>query len=595
MKLILKKMLGILVGCMPVLLAAQPVYQATFEHGAAGYFGDGRGNKVTAIGNLSYVLVGEYTDTVDFDPGAGADIRIPADQEDVYIQRYDLQGNVLWTRTFDGVGREASAGHEVASDGSIYLSGSFYGSVDFDPGAGSAVYSFTGLPPFQANGFGSSLYLLKLDSMGDLQWVHAFGDGASFGGLRAVDTDAQGNVYTTGSVHARNGGIPMFDMDPSTGTDWFSHQGISGIVQKFDAAGNYLWGKSIKGAPNGQLGSPNVKPDALCIDNSGNVITAGYFSGNIDFDPNAGNAMVSSRGEFDLYLHKMGSNGQLLWVKSFGINSPLLHGMNEVTVDAQDNIYVMGYTRDSLDLDPGVLAAYAIGDTAACAFLAKYDPSGNLIYLKTWKGNYGLSLNDICVTTAGETYLASVNAGTTDVDPGPGVLNLTALDFDVTLIHLDAIGNFDWAIQIGDSSYDFGTGITLVGNQDLIATGTFSKTVDFDPGTGIDPLSAPDHLHTFVTHYGLSPATGTTSPRVTTWQDMALFPNPATNSVQLTWQSGKPGKVEWYGQTGALVVPASTIAGDKAIFDVAGLPTGVYYVVVTRANTRMACKLAVLH
>jgi hypothetical protein len=141
--------------------------------GAQGFAGpaalavDGDGNLYTA---------GAFQGTVDFDPGpgtfnltststvAGSNVNIApngATKLDEYVVKLDGGGNFLWARQFGGTGQAGGGialnflfgqiGGGIAVDvlGDIYTTGSFFGTVDFDPGPGMFALSDQASPPGQ--------------------------------------------------------------------------------------------------------------------------------------------------------------------------------------------------------------------------------------------------------------------------------------------------------------------------------------------------------------------------------------------------------------------------------------------------------------
>lgn len=82
-------------------------------------------------------------------------------------------------------------------------------------------------------------------------------------------------------------------------------------------------------------------------------------------------------------------------------------------------------------------------------------------------------------------YIAGVFINTIDIDPGPGVFNVTTGQLEHTYIaKLDPNGNFIWGKAIGGDRYTDGRYFRVEPNGDVYLTGMFSGTVDFDPGPG---------------------------------------------------------------------------------------------------------------
>ncbi|MDP6288444.1 MAG: SBBP repeat-containing protein, partial [Acidimicrobiales bacterium] len=114
-------------------------------------------------------------------------------------------------------------GHSVVVDssGNVYTTGKFYGTVDFDPGAGTTNLTSNG---------GRDAFVSKLDSSGNYVWAKSFGDSGNDSGAW-VAVDSSGNVYTTG-----NFGVTV-DFDPGAGTANLTSNGQQdGYVLKLDSS-----------------------------------------------------------------------------------------------------------------------------------------------------------------------------------------------------------------------------------------------------------------------------------------------------------------------------------------------------------------------
>ena len=99
-----------------------------------GSFDDSR--SIAMDNNNNLIVVGTFRDTVDFDPGPGSNIRISNGMRDIYVLKADPLGNVLWVKTYGGIGFDEANNVAIDASGSIYITGEFDNTVDFDPGPG---------------------------------------------------------------------------------------------------------------------------------------------------------------------------------------------------------------------------------------------------------------------------------------------------------------------------------------------------------------------------------------------------------------------------------------------------------------------------
>ena len=83
-------------------------------------------------------LTGKFEDSVDFDPGSGVDSHTSNGITDVFLSKFDPDGNFVWARTWGNFSNDDYLGSEVATDpwGNAYVTGDFQNTVDFDPGPG---------------------------------------------------------------------------------------------------------------------------------------------------------------------------------------------------------------------------------------------------------------------------------------------------------------------------------------------------------------------------------------------------------------------------------------------------------------------------
>lgn len=125
----------------------------------------------------------------------------------------------------------------------------------------------------------------------------------------------------------------------------------------------------------------------------------------------------------------------------------------------------------------------------------------NLEWARTFGGttqDKGLS---IAVDAMGDVYTSGTFTGVVDMDPGPGVSNLTATgSADHFVQKLDAAGDFVWAVQFGGASaLSFtGSAVAVDPSGHVLLAGSFTNTVDFDPGPGTTNLTSAGNYDVFV-------------------------------------------------------------------------------------------------
>ncbi|MEN7548789.1 SBBP repeat-containing protein [Rapidithrix thailandica] len=383
---------------------------------------DGEGNFVWAksMGGSSYdhgysiavdpegnvYTTGYFRETVDFDPGPGTSNLTAIGLYDIFVQKLDGEGNFVWAKSMGGVGNDYGESIAVDAEGNVYTTGSFYETVDFDPGPGASHLTSNG---------SNDIFVQKLDGEGNFVWAKSMGEvGNDFG--ESIAVDAEGNVYTTGSFYE------TVDFDPGPGTSNLTAIGDSDIfVQKLDVEGNFVWAKSM-----GRSSDDNGF--SIAVDAEGNVYTTGYFYGTVDFDPGPGSNHLTANGGWDIFVQKLDGEGNFVWARSIGGRG---NDYGEsIAVDPEGNVYTTGSFNEKGDVytTTGFLGE-AVDFTSngdSDIFVQKLDVEGNFVWAKSMGGSRDDKGSSIAVDPEGNIYTTGYFEGTVDFDPGPGSSNLTS-------------------------------------------------------------------------------------------------------------------------------------------------------------------------
>ncbi|HIK11274.1 MAG TPA: DUF4347 domain-containing protein [Oscillatoriaceae cyanobacterium M33_DOE_052] len=390
---------------------------------------------------------GSFSDTVDFDPGAGTANLTSAGGEDIFISKLDANGNYLWAKNLGGGSDDEGNSIAVDSSGNTYITGKFYGTADFDPGAGVVNLASAGH---------WDIFITKLDVNGNYVWAKNLG-GGNYDWGNSIAVDSSGNTYTTGYFEG------TADFDPGSGTVNLTSVGSSDIfISKLNADGTLAWAKQIGG-------SAGDDGRSIAVDSSGNTYTTGIFNGIVDFDPGAGTFSLGSVGAWDIFISKLNADGTFAWAKQMGGNAG--DDGNGIALDSSGNIYATGYFDATADFDPGPGVASFTSAGSIDTFITKLDTNGNYIWAKNPRGSSGDAGNSIAVDSSGNIYTTGYFEGTVDFDPNTGVTNLTSAGFsDIFIVKLSespTVTNITSTTTNG--TYGIGTVIPI--------TVTFSETV----------------------------------------------------------------------------------------------------------------------
>lgn len=346
-------------------------------------------------------LLGSFSGTVDFDPGAGVSTMTSA-QVAGFITKLDTGGNFVWARQLSGAGHFLSGGMTVASSGNIYIAGSILdNTVDINPGSGTMNITPEGF---------IDACIVKLDNNGNFVWGKQIGGIFSLAfGLKVV-VDAQENVFHAG-VYA--GGIDFGTGAPALSLS--SNATEDTYITKLDAAGNFLWTKSTAGGNSSAI----AEVYSFTTDATGNLYMGGFFSNTVDFDPGAGTSNLStvygSTIASNAFFLKLDNSGNFKWAKQVaGTGTSLCRG---ISVDHSGNVYTTGDFTDTSDFDPGspVLNFYSLAGTGDI-FVSRFsctDTTSSLVSEKEGKCS-GYEFNGVTYHESGIYTVKFMNASGCD-------------------------------------------------------------------------------------------------------------------------------------------------------------------------------------
>lgn len=527
---------------------------------------EGRSIAVDDSGNV--YTTGFFRGTVDFDPNSGVWSLTSAGSQDIFISKIDASGNFVWAMQLGGATSDEGRSIAVDDSGNVYVTGSFTGPVDFDPGPGTLYFA-------AAN---SDMFIIKLDPWSYFIWAKQIGGPNGEGG-NSITVDGNGNVYTTGAFSG------TVDFDPGAGIYNLTTPGSQCIfILKLDASGNFTWARQI-GETNGNTGH------SVAVDDSGNVYTTGFFIGASDFDPSpTGTYTLTSAGNSDIFVSMLNASGNFVWAAKLG-GSGHDYGYS-IAVDGNSNVYTTGWFNGTSDFDPSPTGTYPLTSTGGSdIFINKLDVSGNFVWARQLGGissEYGRSiLVDNSSATEG-IYTTGHFRDTVDFDPSPtGTFPLTSAgDADVFVSKLDLSGNFVWATSLGGTFNDWGYSSGVDDSGNVYTTGYFNGTFDFDPGAGTFTLTSAGYNDIFI--HKMSPlSTGITEHDINV---TAVYPNPVNQilNIDLTTEAA----VAVYSLTGVLMDQLTTKQNHR--IDVSDYPAGMYFIYLSGDGNPIAVKKIVI-
>jgi hypothetical protein len=288
------------------------------------------GYSIQQTSDGGYIITG-YTSSF----GAGGD--------DVFVIKLDSSGNLSWAKTIGGTNGDYGYSIQQTSDGGYIITG-----YTSSFGAG-----------------GDDVFVIKLDSSGNLSWAKTIGGTNSDLGYSIQQTSDGGYIITGGSVS-------------------FGPRYSDVFVIKLDSSGNLSWAKTI-GGTDGEIGH------SIQQTSDGGYVITGF-------------TVSFGAGNSDVFVIKLDSSGNLSWAKTIGGR---YFDLGRSIQQTSDGGYVItGFTE-------------SFGAGNSDVFVIKLDSSGNLSWAKTiggtdFEGGFSIQqTSDGGYIITGYTY--SFGAGNSDV------------------------------------------------------------------------------------------------------------------------------------------------------------------------------------
>jgi len=307
---------------------------------------------------------------------------------DLWVIKLDSQGDMIWDRTYGGRGTDAAWSLIQTTDGG---------------------YAVAGGTSSKGSG-GADLWVIKLDSQGDMIWDRTYGGSGDDWAYSIIQT-TDGDYAVAGETSSKGTGKIDF---------W---------VIKLDSQGDMIWDRTYGGSDN-EVAYSLIQ-----------TIDGGYAV--------AGGTSSKGAGGADFWLIMLDSQGDMIWDRTYGGRGT-------------DVAFSFIQTTDGGYAVAGGTSSKGAGD--ADLWVIMLDSQGDMIWDRTYGGSAGDEALSLIQTTdggyavAGETFSKGAGGG------------------DLWAIKLDSQGDMIWDRTYGGSNDDGSD--SLIQTTDggyAVAGGTYSK------------------------------------------------------------------------------------------------------------------------
>ncbi|MFQ5976706.1 MAG: SBBP repeat-containing protein [Candidatus Heimdallarchaeota archaeon] len=356
-----------------------------------------------------------------------------------------LRNKLVFSRLLGGSNSEAGMNIVLDKEGDVILSG-YTDSNDFPT---VNAYDKTLDGTYDA-------FVAKFAANGTLLWSTFFG-GSDWDQSWDVLVDNQNNIIVTGFTQSSD--FPMKNAFNAT------FRGVADVfVAKFTADGMLAWSTLFGG-------SDWEKGWSIYGDSQDNVIVTGSTVSD-DF-PVKGAYSARYNGSRDVFIAKLDTAGVILWSTYFG-GTKSDNGYS-VAIDSHDYILLTGAT-DSLDF-PTLNAFDSTKGSLWDAFVAKFDATGAVLW-STYLGGRGHDDGLAVTADSKDCVIITGSTGSNDfpmVNAHDDIMNGS---LDAFVAKFNETGMLQWSRYLGGSDQDFGAGITVDQQDNIVLAGT-TRSSDF--------------------------------------------------------------------------------------------------------------------
>jgi hypothetical protein len=436
---------------------------------------------------------------------------------DVWVVKLDSLGNIQWQKCFGGSLDDYSSYIEQTND-SGYIVCATANSTDGD---------------VIGNHGGSDVWILKLDSIGTIQWKKCYGGSWNEQGNYIQEINFDG--YIIAAQSASNDG------------DVHVHYGLNGYkddawVIKLNGIGNIDWSKNFGGSDHDHALTAKLSYDG------GYIVGCETFSNDSDVSGN--------HGMSDSWLVKLGAFGDFQWQHCFG-GTNMEFGVRFLGLTSDFGYFLAGTTKSN---NGDVSGNHGQNDY----WIVKVDSTGNLIWQRCYGGSGTETISSLEMTNDGGCILGGF---TYSIDGDVVGKHGTGSTTDYWSVKLDSTGTIEWQKCLGSDDVEAGGYIHQTYDNGYIISGSTDSPINNGDVTG-NHSSEQDYwiVKLFPTPVGVKEIS--LSDR-----KISIYPNPALNEIKINSSGLLIMKTEIFNLFGKVVSQANY----SDILDVSQISTGMYF------------------
>jgi hypothetical protein len=229
------------------------------------------------------------------------------------------------------------------------------------------------------------------------------------------------------------------------------------------------WTGNISGAGSSYFSSITMGRDS-------SIYLLGHFAGGLKVE----DVEVFSSVKEDIFVVKYDKDGVYQW--SNFLVSPFFKRKGDLAVDSEGNLYVTGSYSESIEIEDSTLTTDRV---AGSGYMVKYNPMGELLWIKELETTRGVNCDNIEIDTADQIYLGGNFSGALTIDTVEVSGSWHEYSNVMFVARMDTAGSCLWISHaVTDEYMDlFGLiDMDLSKSGEVVTSGTFTGETDFGNG-----------------------------------------------------------------------------------------------------------------
>ena len=360
------------------------------------------------------------------------DTHLAEGPQDIFITKYTKEGTKEWTNTLGSSANDAAFSIAACQDNSIVVTGYTEGDLDGNINSG-----------------GYDAFITKYASDGSKAWTKLLGSKGSDQAY-GIATSRDGSIYVTGYT---DGILP--GLGPTNSFDVF--------IVKYSSDGDILWLKLLSS-------SGNDFSRGIATGSDGSIFITGHSNGNLGGNQN--------QGSFDSFVSKFKDDGTNQWTHLLGSSADDFG--TAIVTDPDGAIVATGYSYTNYDSLP---------------YLVKYNNDGDKQWLQNFESGNSQS-SAVSIGDDNSIYIAGFTTTNLDGNENKGQWDMFVSDYSPQ-------GDKLWTTLIGSAGAENAASLLSATDNVIYIAGTSSG--------GKDGLEDSDNSGSFVAKFESLPR-GSNSP-----------------------------------------------------------------------------------